>query len=152
MGRRPVFLVLCVALVCVPLLAGCGGDDENAATEPTTTGPRVTFYARGPTMACLRRKGFRVTTNAKDVGFIAYTAVGGALRARRPKGADVIMAFGVDGDDAAQTLIGIKRAATTEKGRLFKTKLRRSNVAILWAYHPTANQKRNVYGCLKTAG
>src|SRR5215218_9846745 len=130
MGRRPVFLVLCVALVCVPVLAGCGGGDDNAGNETTTTGPRVKVYARGPTMACLRRKGLRVTTNAKDVGFIAYTAVGGALRARRPKGADVIMAFGVDGDDAAQTLIGIRRAGTARTGRLFRVLLRRSNVAI----------------------
>ena len=152
MGRRPVFLIVCVALLCGPLLGGCGGDDGNSGNATTSTGPRLTVYARAPTMACLRRKGLRVTTDAKSVGFIAYTAVGGALRARRPKGADVIMAFGADGDDAAQTLIGINRAATTERGRLFKTKLRRSNVAILWAYRPTKNQKRNVYGCLKSAG
>jgi hypothetical protein len=150
MGRRPLLLLV----LCVTLLGGCGGDGDGSANgeTATTTAPRVTVYARAPTMACLRRRGLRVTTTAKAVGFIAYTAVGGALRARRPNGADVIMAFGVDGDDAAQTLLGINRAPTTEQGRLFKTKLRRSNVAILWAYPPTANQKKNVYGCLKSAG
>jgi hypothetical protein len=149
MGRRPVLLLFCVAL-----LGGCGGDGNGDAEgeTATTTASQVTRYARAPTMACLRRKGLRVTTTAKDVGFIAYTAVGGALRARRPNGADVIMAFGVDGDDAAQTLVGIRRAETTAKGRLFRVPLRRSNVAIIWAYRPTPNQKKNVYGCLKAAG
>src|SRR5215210_4880198 len=136
MGRRPVFFVLCASL-CTALLGGCGDNGDSGNATATATGPRVTLYARAPTMACLRRKGFRVATDAEAVGFIAYTAVGGALRARRPKGADVIMAFGVDGDDAAQTLIGIRRAATTKTGRLFRVVLRRSNVAILWAYLPT---------------
>ena len=62
----------------------------------------------------------------------------------------MIMAFGVDGDDAAQTLKGIAKASPDAK--LFRTKLRKSNVAILWAYLPTARQKKAVYGCLKSAG
>ena len=101
-------------------------------------------------MACLRSKDYDVSTKAKDVGFIAYTAVGGGLRASRRGGGDVIMAFGADGDDAAQTLKGVEKAASN--ARLFRSKLRQSNVVILWAYLPTDRQKNAVYGCLKSAG
>jgi hypothetical protein len=136
-------------LLCVLALAGCGGDDDAATT--TTAGPQpVVRYARAPTMACLKRKHYHVTTRPKQVGFIAYTAVGGGLRATKPSGGDVIMAFGVDGDDAAQTLTGVEKAS--KRAKLFRVKLRRSNVAILWAYLPTPAQKKAVYGCLQTAG
>jgi hypothetical protein len=138
-------------LLCALVLAGCGGDDEAATT--TKPGPQqVVRYARQPTMACLKRDGYDVSTRAKDVGFIAYTAVGGGLRAAKPGGGDVIMAFGVDGDDAAQTLTGINQAETTKHGKLFRVRLRRSNVAVLWAYLPTTAQKKAVYGCLESAG
>ena len=138
-------------LLCALVLGGCGGDDEAVTTTTPTPHP-VVRYAREPTTACLRRKGYDVSTRAKDVGFIAYTAVGGGLRATKRGGGDVIMAFGVDGDDAAQTLKGIKRAAETQGGALFRTRFRKSNVVILWAYLPTRAQKKTVYGCLARAG
>jgi hypothetical protein len=136
-------------LLCALVLGGCGGDDETATTS-TPTKPTVVRYARGPTMTCLKSKNYKVSTGAKEVGFIAYTAVGGGLRASKRGGGDVIMAFGVDGDDAAQTLKGIAKASP--RAKLFGTKLRKSNVAILWAYLPTDGQKKAVYGCLKSAG
>lgn len=141
-------------LLCVLALGGCGGDDETAGTTTTTAkpGPTRVVYTRAPTIACLERAGYDVSTRGKDVGFIAFTAVGGGLRATKQGGGDVIMAFGVDGDDAAQTLKGIAQAEESNQGKLFRVHLRRSNVAILWAYLPTARQKKAVYGCLKTAG
>jgi hypothetical protein len=140
-------------VLCALVLAGCGGDDEASTTTTTTTPPQpVVRYAREPTIACLERAGYEVSTRAKDVGFIAYTAVGGGLRAVKAGGGDTIMAFGVDGDDAAQTLKGIAQAESSNQGKLFRVHLRRSNVAILWAYLPTAKQKKAVYGCLKAAG
>src|SRR6188472_4498732 len=127
-------------LLCALALGGCGGDEETATTTTSTTGGKasVVRYARGPTTTCLTSKGYDVSTDAKKVGFVAYTAVGGGLRASKRGGGDVIMAFGVDGDDAAQTLKGIAKASPHAK--LFRTKLRKSNVAILWAYLPTAPQ------------
>jgi len=147
MGRRPLPLLLCVLV-----LVGCGGDGDDAATKATTTTGtlNVVRYARQPTVSCLERAGYDVSTRAKAVGFIAYTAVGGGLRAQKSGGGDVIMAFGVDGDDAAQTLTGVEKAS--KRAKLFRVKLRRSNVAILWAYLPTPAQKKAVYGCLQTAG
>lgn len=147
MPGRSLPLVLCAAL-----LGGCGGDGDGDAAQTTTAKPRSPRYERAPTTSCLERQGYDVSTRVKDVGFIAYTAVGGGLRASRRGGGDVIMAFGVDGDDAAQTLEGIKQAEAEGNGRLFRVHFRRSNVAILWAYLPTASQKKDVYGCLKTAG
>lgn len=143
MRGRSFSLVLC-ALV----LGGCGGGNDTATT--TSSAPTIVRFARAPTMACLRRKGYDVSTRAKEVGFIAYTAVGGGMRASKRGGGDVIMAFGVDGDDAAQTLKGIDKAAKNAK--LFRVKKRQSNVAILWAYLPTPAQKRAVYSCLESAG
>ena len=139
-------------LLCALALGGCGGDEESATTTAPTTGgnAKVVRYARGPTTTCLQGKDYEVSTDAEDVGFVAYTAVGGGLRASKRGGGDVIMAFGVDGDDAAQTLKGIAKASPDAK--LFRTKLRKSNVAILWAYLPTTRQKAAVYGCLRGAG
>ena len=140
-------------LLCVLVLGGCGGDEETATTATTTTTggkAAVVRYARGPTITCLKSKDYDVSTAAKDVGFVAFTAVGGGLRATKRGGGDVIMAFGVDGDDAAQTLKGVAKASPDAK--LFRSKLRKSNVAVLWAYIPTVGQKKAVYGCLKSAG
>lgn len=144
MRGRALSPLLC-ALV---LLGGCGGDEGTATTTTTGNAP-VVRYARAPTIACLKSKDYEVSTAAKEVGFIAYTAVGGGLRASKRGGGDVIMAFGVDGDDAAQTLRGVEKASPNAK--LFRTKYRKSNVAILWAYLPTERQKKAVYGCLKRA-
>jgi outer membrane lipoprotein SlyB len=137
-------------LLCALVLGGCGGDEEAATTTTTGGQAAVVRYERGPTMTCLKSKDYDVSTNAKDVGFVAFTAVGGGLRASKRGGGDVIMAFGADGDDAAQTLKGVAKASPNAK--LFRTKLRESNVAILWAYIPTESQKKAVYGCLKSAG
>jgi len=141
-----------LVLLCALVLAGCGGDGEAETTTTTAGPPKIVRYARAPTTACLTRAGYTVTTRAKAVGFIAYTAVGGGLRATKAGGGDIIMAFGVDGDDAAQTLTGIKETEAKKPGKLFRTRLRRSNVAILWAYLPTKAQKKTVYGCLRSAG
>ena len=143
MGRRLLPLVLCCALV-----AGCGGDDDAAPRPAAPDAPR---YTRAATQACLKREGFRIATTTKAVGFIASTAVGGALRAKKGR-ADVIMAFGADGNDAAQTLKGIKRFRKTKQSKIFRFRLRRANAVVLWAYRPTPAQQRTVYGCLQPSG
>jgi hypothetical protein len=137
MGRRFLPLGACAAL-----LVGCGGGGEAAPERP--------FYARTATIACLKKKDFRILTRSKAVGFVAYTAVGGGFRARQGK-SDVIMAFGADTDDAAQTLTMIRRSPELRHSAIFRYRTRRANVAILWAYRPTAKQKKTVYGCLKPA-
>src|SRR2546425_10899246 len=83
MGRRLILLFACALLV-----AGCGGK-----SKPHVFGA---VYGRAPTAACLRAKGFKVSTKERAVNFIAYAAPGGGLRARK-KGGDLIIAFGLNG-------------------------------------------------------
>ena len=80
---------------------------------------------------CLRSKDYDVDEGQASVSSRTRRSAEG-LRASRRGGGDVIMAFGADGDDAAQTLKGVEKAASN--ARLFRSKLRQSNVAILWAY------------------
>ena len=140
MGRRVVALAACTAL-----LAGCGGSKKAVAPEA----PR---YVRSATIKCLKKHHFTVSTKAKAVNFIAFTSVGGGLRAWKPKRhrkLDLIMAFGANGLDARQTLIAIKRFA--RRSRIFRYRIRKSNVVVLFAYRPAGAQAEGVFGCLKTA-
>src|SRR6478672_6546869 len=96
MGRRTITLGLLAVT-----LAGCGG---SSSSEPT-----VPVYAQSPTEACLRNHGYEIRHSAKDVGFIAFASTGGSLRATKRKDADVILAFGDNGDAARKTLDAVRR-------------------------------------------
>jgi hypothetical protein len=126
---------------CVLLLAGCGG------SKKTTSVGHV--YHRDAVATCLRGHGFTVSTREKDMNFIAYTATGGGLRAWKPKmhrKVDLILAFGADGEDAKQTLRGIKRFAL--RPALFRYRVRNANAVILWAYRPSQGSKALLSVCL----
>ena len=84
------------------------------------------------------------------MNFIAYTATGGGLRAWKPKvhrKADVILAFGADGDDAKQTMVA-RSSASRSRPPLFRYRLRNANVVILWAYRPSKANKLLLTKCL----
>jgi len=136
MGRRHLIFLAC----CVLLLAGCG-------SKKTTFVGHV--YHRDAVATCLRAHGFTVSTSEKDMNFIAYTATGGGLRAWRPKvhrKVDLILAFGANGEDARQTIRGIKRFAL--RPPLFRFRLRNANAVILWAYRPSKANKTLLSSCL----
>jgi hypothetical protein len=135
---------LLVLACCALLLAGCG------SKKKTTYVGHV--YHRDAVATCLRLHGFTVSTSEKDMNFIAYTATGGGLRAWRPKKhrkLDLILAFGADGDDAKQTIRGIKRFAL--RPPLFRFRLRNANAVILWAYRPSKKSKALLAGCLASS-
>ena len=91
---------------CALLLAGCGGKKKEAEVG--------SLYKRGPVISCLRAHDFTVSTQLKDVNFIAYSATGGGLRAWENgthRQVDLIVAFGQSSADARQTLKGMKRFA-----------------------------------------
>jgi hypothetical protein len=138
MAPRLVLLSFCCALV----LTGCGG----AAKKTAVVGE---VYKRGGVATCLRTHGFTVSTQEKDMNFIAYTATGGGLRAWKPKKhrkTDIIIAFGANGDDAKQTMTAIRRFAL--RPALFRFRLRKANAVILWAYRPSPAKVALLDGCL----
>jgi len=133
MDRR-LILVVVGALV----LAGCGG----GKSKPQVAGPA---YTRGPTVACLSAHGFEVSTLEKDVNFIAFAAPGGGLRARK-KGVDVIIAFGQNGRDRKQILKAVHRFA--RRPPIFRYRIGKANIVILWAYRPSEKNKALLDRCL----
>jgi len=131
MGRRLIVLFACALVV-----AGCGGKAK----------PKVgTVYTLQPTAACLRAHGFTVSTKEKDVNFIAFAAPGGGLRARTKK-ADLIIAFGQNGRDRRQIMKAVKRFA--RRPPIFRYRIARANIVMLWAYRPSKRQKAILDGCL----
>ncbi len=130
MGRRLILLFACA------LLAGCGGKAK----------PKIgNVYTLQPTAACLRADGFNVSTKEKDVNFIAFAAPGGGLRARTKK-LDLIIAFGQNGHDRKQIMKAVKRFA--RRPPIFRYRIGRANIVILWAYRPSAKDKAILDGCL----
>ena len=130
MGRRLIPL-----FACALFLAGCGGKSKSVSA----------VYRLAPTVACLRTHGFKVSTKERDVNFIAYAAPGGGLRARK-KGADVIVAFGLNAGDRKQIMVAVKRFA--RRPPIFRYRIGRSNVVVLWAYRPSPKNSATVNTCL----
>jgi len=139
MGRR--LLIAAVACCALLVVAGCGGRKEVADV-----------YHRAATIDCLQSRGYTVTTSEKDVNFIAWSAPGGGLRAwkagTRDKG-DVILAFGNSLADAQQTMRAVRRFAL--RPSIFRYRLLRANVVLMWAYRPTATDKRLLVECLNSS-
>jgi hypothetical protein len=120
---------------CALLLAACGGDKQHA----------VRVYDRAPTMTCLRSHGFAVSTRQKDVGFIADSASGGGLRARKGR-VDVIVAFGSGKTERHQILVGVGRLAP--RASIFRYRIARANVVMMWAYRPSKKAQSVLISCL----
>jgi hypothetical protein len=136
MGRRSVILALLVA-AC----AGCGGESSSK--------PAVPVYRQGPTETCLRNHGYAIRHSAKAVGFIAFASVGGSLRATKRRDADVILAFGNDGNAARQTLDAVRRNPKIANSAIFRYRIRKANVVAFWVFRPKQPVERVVYGCLR---
>jgi hypothetical protein len=140
MGRRRVLLL---SFFCVLVLAGCGEAKKQTAAVGEV-------YKRAGTASCLRSHGFTVSFESKDMNFIAYTATAGGMRAWKPKKhrkADMILAFGADGADAKQTMTAIREFA--RRPAIFRFRLRKANVVILWAYRPSPTNVALLDICLR---
>jgi hypothetical protein len=105
-------------------------------------------YSLGPSARCLRSHGFAVSTKEKDVGFIAYSASGGGLRARNGR-LDVIVAFGGGAVERHQILLGVRRFA--RQSQIFAYRVGRANVLMMWAYPPSEKAKSALIACLNTS-
>ena len=127
---------LVAALTFAAALAGCGN-------------PVHSHYSVGATAPCLRNLGYRVNTNADQLGVIEAAAPEGALRASEP-GNNVTIDFA---EDAAGT-IPIRRAY-----HRFGPKRRRKhiddvlqwqhNAVLVWEITPPQHEEALVLGCLK---
>ena len=124
---------------CVLLLAGCGGSKKQQSGR---------VYTRGPSARCLRSHGFHVSTRQKDVGFIAYSASDGGLRARKGR-VDVIVAFGGGAIERHQIVLGAGRFA--RHSQIFAYRVGRANVVMMWAYPPSQEATSELIGCLATS-
>jgi hypothetical protein len=137
MGRRLVLALLgCAALFA---LAGCGGGKKHSTN----------VYSRGPVIKCLRGHDFTVSTSLKDVNFIAWSAPGGGLRAWENgthHKVDLILAFGHSVADARQTMKAVRRYAL--RPPIFRYRIIRANVVILWAYRPSKKKQALLLDCL----
>ena len=139
MGRRAL-----IGLAALAFVAGCGGGGGKTTAQPE--GP---VFRRGPTEACLRARGFKLSHNVKRVGFVAFTSVGGGVRATKGTGADVILAFGNDGADARQTLAAVRNNPKLKQSAIFRYRRRVSNVILFWAYRPARKTAAVVDRCLR---
>ena len=129
---RRVLLLVALAL----LLAGCGD------TEPSV-------YKAEPTAKCLRKEGYRVTTDPEKLGIVEANTANGGLLASKPGNA-LRIAFGANSDDA----LGIQRAF-----RRFAPKSLRPNISdvmraqknavLLWTVTPPLEEMNGVFACLK---
>jgi len=105
-----------------------------------------------PGSPALRAHNFTVSTQLKDINFIAYTATGGGLRAWENgtnRQVDLILAFGQSGADARQTLRAMKRFAN--RPPIFRWRIRRANAVVSFAYRPSRKNEELLLRCLNAS-
>jgi hypothetical protein len=129
---RRVLLLVALAL----LLAGCGD------TEPSV-------YKAEPTAKCLRKEGYRVTTDPEKLGIVEANTANGGLLASKPGNA-LRIAFGANSDDA----LGIQRAfrrfaPKTLRPNISDVMRTQKNAVLLWTVTPPLEEMNGVFACLK---
>ena len=128
-------LPVCLLLVLVVLAAGC-------QTEPSV-------YKAAPTANCLRKGGYRVTTEPAKLGLVERNAFNGGLLAFHPGNA-IRMAFGENSDDAPGIAAGYRRFASKKLKPHIDDVLRsQKNVVLLWTVTPPQEEIDAVFACLK---
>jgi hypothetical protein len=129
--KRIVLLV-----VLASLLAACGGAEPSVYKAPGSA-------------ACLRKLGYRVTTEDRGVGVVAAAAPNGGLRAFEP-GNTVTIAFGANSDDALQIEGAFRRFAPKKlKPNIDDVMRVQKNAVLLWTVTPPEDEMNKVFGCLK---
>jgi hypothetical protein len=129
-------LPICLALLVAFLAAGCN------KTEPST-------YKAQPTANCLRKLGYRVTTDPAKLGVVEAHAANGGLLAFHPGNA-IRIAFGASEEDA----VGIEHGYRTFAPKKLKPHIddvmrSQKNAVLLWTVTPPQTEMDKVFGCLK---
>lgn len=129
--RRLILLALTLCLVA----AGCN-------TEPSV-------YKAEPTANCLRKDGYRVTTDRSKLGVVEAHAENGGLLAFHPGNA-VRIAFGANSDDAVGIEHGYRRFAPKRLKKHIDDVMRnQKNAVLLWTVTPPLDEMNGVFACLK---
>ena len=128
-------LPLCLALLLALLAAGCN-------SEPST-------YKAQSTANCLRKLGYRVTTDPAKLGVVEAHAANGGLLAFHPGNA-IRVAFGASESDA----VGIEHGYRTFAPKKLKPHIddvmrTQKNAVLLWTVTPPQDEMDKVFGCLK---
>ena len=128
-------LSICLVPLVAFLAAGCN-------TEPST-------YKAQPTANCLRKDGYRVTTDPAKLGVVEGHAQNGGLLAFHPGNA-VRIAFGANSDDAIGIEHGFRRFAPKKlKPHIDDVMRTQKNAVLLWTVTPPQDEMNKVFGCLK---
>jgi hypothetical protein len=126
-------LALLIGLVL--LAAACN-------SEPST-------YKAAPTASCLRKAGYRVTTDPAKLGVVEGHAANGGLIAFHPGNA-VRVAFGSSSDDAIGIEHGYRRFAPKKlKPHIDDVMRVQKNAVLLWTVTPPVDEMNKVFGCLR---
>ncbi len=128
-------LLIVLALLLAFLAAGCN-------TEPST-------YKAQPTASCLRKDGYRVTTDPAKLGVVEGHAQNGGLLAFHPGNA-VRIAFGANSDDAIGIEHGFRLFAPKKlKPHIDDVMRTQKNAVLLWTVTPPQDEMNKVFACLK---
>ena len=106
-------------------------------------------YHVDSTAKCLRDGGYRVRTDADNLGVVPSAAPLGALRAFEP-GNTVTMSFGKDDDDAVEiSRLYRKFAPKKLRPHIDDVMEIQRNVVLVWTITPPTDDHERVVGCLK---
>jgi hypothetical protein len=130
--RRAAVVFVLIAL----LAAGCGARSNKP------------FTAKG-TLPCLKTKGFAVTTDPVQVGFIAAFADNGGIRATAQDGNVATVAFTRDESTVADTVKAFRAHASAALRPHFDDVLRTNrNAVMVWTTTPSGDDDQTLQRCL----
>ena len=129
-GRR-----IALALLAIPL-AGCGN-------------PVHSHYSVKQTAPCLRKLGYKVSTNAEKLGPVEASATEGALRAKE-KGNALVVTFSENSSEAKNIEDAYKRFSPKPRAKHINDVMSmQHNVVLLWTITPPKDELDRVTGCLR---
>jgi hypothetical protein len=124
-----------VVLGAVALAASaCGGGGSSS-------------YTRAASAACLRGQGVTIERVPQTVDFVAWSAEGGAFRARLSDNF-VTVSFGPTLDKANAIADAYRRFAARNVG-VSDVLYQQGNAVLLWHLHPSDTDLSTITGCLK---
>jgi len=128
--------LLAATAVVALALAGCGATVAHV-------------YHVDPTAKCLRDAGYRVRTDAENLGVVAAAAALGSLRASQP-GNNVTISFGNDHREASNISALYRRFAPRKlRPHIDDVMEIQKNAVLLWIVTPPADDHKKIVGCLK---